>query len=134
MKTDTFAAECHRAEFHLAGLDDAGHHDLALHTSKPAGEAQTDKEVALAGYARVRVPRRAGEWDVDGRKVSNANLVRFPTITAGKATAQWLSLGIGGRIRRLVELAEPIRLAANRRVEFQPGEIVIVENLDGRIT
>ena len=35
--------------------------------------------------------------------------------------------GIGGRIRRLIELKEPVSLALNRRVEFEPGAIRIEE-------
>lgn len=125
MKTDDFAAELHRAEFHRQALSAATAFDLALHSAKPAGKDQTEHEIRLAGYGRISIPRDSDHWAIDGHAARNSGLIRFPTIRAGTATATWLSIGIGGQIRRLVSIKEPIELAANRRAEFEPGKIEI---------
>lgn len=128
MKTDSLVAELARAEFQRAGVNPAPAYQLALHTRRPESEDQAEAEITLRGYTRVAAPRDAATWTVEGRATRNAVLIRFPTVTAGRAKATWLSLGIGGRIRRLVELTEPVSLALNRRVEFEPGAIRIEES------
>lgn len=127
MKTESLAAELARAEFQRAGTNQSPAYQLALHTRRPEGEDQAEAEIDLRGYTRVAAPRDASTWTVEGRAAMNAVLIRFPTITAGRGKATWLSLGIGGRIRRLIELKEPVSLALNRRVEFEPGAIRIEE-------
>ena len=127
MKTDALAAELARAEFQRAAVNQAPAYQLALHTRRPESDDQSEAEISLRGYTRVAAPRDAATWTVEGRGASNAVLIRFPTITAGRGQVTWLSLGIGGRIRRLVALREPVALAMNRRVEFEPGAIQIEE-------
>lgn len=127
MKTDSFCTEQNRVEFHRSAVTVTPTFDIALHTAKPEGDDQRSKEVDLAGYARVTVMRDTNNWIVRGRKVTNALLIKFPTVTKGKAKAKWLSIGISGKIRRLVELTEDVELKPNTRVEFEPGEIEIVE-------
>lgn len=126
MKTEPFAAELHRAEFQLEPVS-AGEYQLALHTGKPTGSDQTEQEVTLPGYARIAAARDAATWEVAGHSVSNAAALRFPTVTGGKASAKWLTLGIAGQIRRLIELEKPVALAENRTVEFAVGEIEITD-------
>jgi hypothetical protein len=127
MKTDAFAAESHRVEFHAAPAAAEPAHQLALHSRRPTGDDQAEGEITLPGYQRVSLTRGPQSWEVDGRVARNATLVRFPTILSGKAAAAWLSIGMGGRIRRLVALKSPVSLAMNRRVEFEPGDIEIEE-------
>jgi hypothetical protein len=128
MKTDSFCTESLRVEFQRAGVNVAPSYDLALHTGEPEGDDQRSKEVSLAGYARLAVMRDSVTWSVRGRKVINAVVFVFPTITSGKVKATHLSIGISGKIRRLVKLSEPIDLKANYRVEFDPGHIEIEES------
>lgn len=127
MKTDSFCVEQNRVEFHRGVVTVAPSFDLALHTAKPENDDQRSKEVDLSGYARIAVMRDTNNWIVRGRKVTNALLVKFPTVTKGKAKVKWLSIGIGGKIRRLVELDTDIELKPNTRIEFEPGEIEIEE-------
>lgn len=129
MKTDSFCAEQHRVEFHRASVNVSAVFDLALHISKPDNDNQRSNEVDLDGYERVSVMRSESKWIVRDRKVTNAELIRFPTIRKGKATARWLSFGIDGKIRRLVKLEDAVDMTANRRVEFEPGAIEIVEEV-----
>lgn len=124
MKTEQFAAELHRAEFHLSPVS-SGNYQIALHTSKPESAEQSENEVTLPGYARLEVARDTATWAVSGHLVSNATRLRFATITGGKATAKWLTLGLSGQIRRLIELEKPAALAENRALEFGIGEIKI---------
>lgn len=127
MKTDAYAAELHRQEFWRETPPASPAHQLALHTRQPSGDSQSEAEISLAGYQRVSVPRDAASWAIAGRAARNAVLVRFHTILSGQETAVWLSLGIGGKIRRLAKLKSPMRLGMNRRVEFEPGDIVFEE-------
>ena len=127
MKTDAYAAETHRVEFWREAPAASPAHQLALHTRQPAGDDQSEAEISLPGYQRVAVQRDPQAWAIAGRAVRNAALVRFPTVLSGQETAAWLSLGIGGRIRRIARLKSPVRLGMNRRVEFEPGEIVFEE-------
>ena len=127
MKTDAFCVELHRVEFLRAPVSVHAAFDLALHTGEPVGDDQSSNEVDLAGYGRVVVMRSEQQWVVLGRKVLNAELVRFPTVKTGKVDATHLSIGIDGKIRRIVRLSEPVTLSANRRVEFEPGTIEVVE-------
>jgi hypothetical protein len=128
MKSDALVGELNRAEFTRQPLNSATAFSLALHTQQPDGEAQTRHEIALPGYARATVNRDADHWQIGPRHVSNARRIEFPTITGGKATATWLSIGIDGQIRRTMKLDEPIKLAANRRIEFAAGQIHIEES------
>lgn len=125
MQTNLFAAEQNRIEFNRAPPNSEPAYELALHSEKPETEYQASNEILLTGYARVSVPRDADHWRVKEKTVSNAALIRFPTITAGRSVAAWLSIGIGGRIRRMLPLKEPVTLAQNRRIEFEVGEISI---------
>jgi hypothetical protein len=128
MKTETFAAELHRAEFQRDAINAAPAFQVALHTRRPEGDGQDEAEISLAGYARASAPRDAQTWTVEGRVARNAVLIRFPTIVSTrKQTARWLSLGLGGRIRRLAELKEPIPMGLNRRVEIEPGMLEFEE-------
>lgn len=127
MKTDSFCALQNAIEFCRQSADPSPTFDLALHTAKPVGDKQSSKEVSAEGYSRVTVGRTVASWKVTGRVVTNASLIRFPTITKGSASATYLSIGIAGKIRRLVKLSEPIELRANRRAEFEPGTIEIVD-------
>lgn len=127
MKTDAFCLEQNRVEFNRGETNVTPLFELALHTDKPEGSDQSSKEVDLDGYERLPVMRSEAMWSVRGRTVTNASLFRFSTIKRGEKKATWLSIGIGGRIRRLVKLKEPVELKANRRVEFDPGEIEVME-------
>lgn len=127
MKSDSFCVEQNRVEFHRGVVTVTPSFDLALHTDKPVTDDQRNKEITLSGYARVPVMRDTNNWIVRGRKVTNALLIKFPTVTKGKTTAKWLSIGIAGKIRRLVELESGIELGPNTRIEFEPGEIEIEE-------
>lgn len=127
MKSNSFAAELARAEFHRAELNRSPSFELALHTSKPTGDDQSSNELALSGYARVTVLRNELTWRVAGRTVMNNLKVAFPTITSGRTPITHLSIGIGGTIRRLIELPDGTEVKANFRPEFEPGDIAITE-------
>jgi hypothetical protein len=127
MKTETYAAEMHRVEFWREAPAASPVHQLALHISQPASDNQSEAEISLPGYQRVAVTRDAKSWQIAGRSVRNAVLVRFPTILSGNQTAAWISWGIGGRIRRLAKLKTPVQLKMNHRIEFEPGELEIEE-------
>ena len=125
MKTEEFAAKTHRIEFWREAPAMAPMHQIALHSSKPVTDNQADAEITMPGYQRISVPREIKSWRVNGHRVSNAETLIFPVILSGKATATWLSIGIGGQIRRLLKLETPAQLTMNRRVGFLPGEIEI---------
>lgn len=127
MKTDSFCAEEHKVEFQRGSANVAAVFDLALHVREPEGDVQGSNEVKNAGYARVQVRRDDKAWEVDGRVVRNLEVIVFPTIKSGQAMATHLSIGIEGKIRRTVKLKEAVRLVANRRIEFDPGSIEIIE-------
>lgn len=125
MKSETLIAEHNRAEFWREPISAAPTFQLALHSQKPEGLDQSEHELVLPGYGRVSVDRSRDAWTLEGASARNAKLVRFGTILSGRATVTWLSLGIGGQIRRLVKLESDVQLGANRRIEFDAGEIEI---------
>lgn len=127
MKTDSFCEEQNKVEFHRAPQNKRAAFDLALHTDMPVGDDQASNEVSLAGYSRVSVMRDEDTWSIRGEKIANAIKITFPTITKGEVDATYLSIGISGKIRRLLKLDAPVNLKANRRVEFEPGDIEIVD-------
>lgn len=132
MKSEDFAAELHRAEFNRQPINDAPNFELALHRKKPTGSDQTEFELQIPGYARVSVPRDAEHWTVDERRVSNVKEIAFPPMQPkDKAKTVWyLSIGIGGRIRRTVVIpGEPTFIPSTypSEISFPPGSISIRE-------
>lgn len=125
MKTDDFCAALHAVEFHNAPGVTAQAFDIALHRARPATDDQTSHEITLPGYARVVVPRTARDWTIDKRIVCNAGDIRFPTVTGGRDTATWLSIGIQGVIRRVIPLKAPVLMTENRRVIIKAGQIEV---------
>lgn len=127
MKTDSFCVEQNSVEFHRGAVSVSATFDLALHTAAPKDDVQGSNEVQNAGYDRLVVMRDPDQWEVDHRIVRNKKTLQFPTITNGEARVTHLSIGISGKIRRVIELKEALVLTPNRRIEFYPGDIEIID-------
>jgi hypothetical protein len=116
MLSTEFANKMHKSEFFNRPAPDCDVPDfeIALHTSRPESADQTSNELVAEGYARCLVPRSVGWWYVRGPVVVNAQAIGFnPMSCPGGAVVTWVSIGIGGRIRRAMELDDEHHISSS---------------------
>lgn len=105
---------------------------IALHTADP-GEAgvQTTTEAAYTGYARVAITK-ASAWTDGGSTFLNANLIQFPTCTAGSAVCTHFSIGTAtsgaGQILASGALSSSLSVSNGIQPQFPAGQLTVTED------
>lgn len=113
-----------------AGINPSTGFYISLHTSDP-GEAGTQdtSETDYDDYQRVQVVRTSSGWNVVGDKVSNAEIITFPTCSGGSSSIGFWGLGLDetGPGTLLFHGALDFALAVSIGItpEFRVGEFII---------
>lgn len=95
---------------------------VGLHFDNPDIAGEWNSEVFGGGYSR----QRASMYQPNDRALWNSNAVIFNGMPAVIVThvCGWTEQ-IGGNMRFLIELPEPIRMLAGSRQSFGPGVLAI---------
>jgi len=113
----------------LQGSGSAGEFWGSLHTADPTNEGnQTSNEATYTGYARANVARSTAGWTVSSNTVSNANLINFPTCTAGNNTITHFGVGYSqtgnGTLQFVGQLTSTLAVSHNITPGFTANSLV----------
>ena len=113
----------------LQGSGTAGEFYVSLHTADPTNEGnQASHEANYTGYARASVPRTTAGFTVVSNTVSNANLISFPTCTAGNNTITHVGVGYSqtgnGTLQFFASLTSTLAVSQNITPGFTANSLV----------
>lgn len=124
MKSTRYIQSINAAEFNGVTQRATYALDLALHYAIPETDDQSESEIDLPGYSRVRVASTPENWLLSGYLATNEKAIIFPPVD-GFATVVCFSLGVSGIIHRVIPLINPRKITPNEYIRIPAGSIII---------
>lgn len=134
MITESGARQRNAVEYWRSKPNDEPCHHLGLHTALPKVR-QSEHELGLAGYRRIKVGRSPGEgWGLSGRTVWNVVRLEWPPMRADRETRiTHVSIArADGTILHILPLDPAVVMAAGQTgaLRFEPKAIRLTSGDD----